>query len=218
MSDYQKSCKDVFHAFLVENATYDGEDEMPWVTVSNMVPNKLVLFSEALRTTDYDQWVVFYEHDYQFERIWNNPKKYLKILKRFRGVISPDFSLYRRMPLCMQKWSAYKSRALAHWWSENGIEVIPNVRFADPRSYAFCFDGIPHNSTVCVGAHGCVKKLNERRYFEIGLAELVKRITPKTIVFYGAVPKSIINDLNDKGIEVLVFKSKCSESHSEVLQ
>ena len=53
--------------------------------------------------------------------IWNQPYKYLKILKRFKGVISPDFSLYRKMPLCMQKWSTYQGRALAHWWSENSM-------------------------------------------------------------------------------------------------
>lgn len=42
----------------------------------------------------------------------------------------------------MQKWSTYQGRALAHWWGENGMEVIPNVRFADERSYEFCFSGI----------------------------------------------------------------------------
>ena len=83
-------------------------------------------------------------------RLWNNPKAYVKKLKKFRGVISPDFSLYRNMPLCMQLWNTYRNRALAVWMQDNGIEVIPNIRFNDERTYSFCFDGVEKNSTVAV--------------------------------------------------------------------
>ena len=91
---------------------------------------------------DFDSWVMFYEHDRKFERLWNNPKQYIGKLKKFQGVISPDFSLYRNMPLVMQMWNTYRNRALAAWFNKNDIDVIPNVRFNDERTYGFCFDGI----------------------------------------------------------------------------
>ena len=62
----------------------------------------MIAFSKAISSKDYEQWVHFYEDDHLFERLWNNPRKYLPILERFQGVILPDFSLYRDMPLVMQ--------------------------------------------------------------------------------------------------------------------
>ncbi len=116
---------DVFHSFLVENAEYDGYFEFPKLKTSDALPEKVITFSKAMSKTwqDFDFWVVFYEHDEKFERFWNNPKQYLDKLKKFKGVISPDFSLYRNMPLCMQIWNTYRSRALAAWLQNNRVEV-----------------------------------------------------------------------------------------------
>ena len=97
----RSGCKDVFHSFLVNNATYDGVLEIPIIKPTNQLPNRLITFSKAMRTNDYDQWVHFYEDDSSFERIWNRPNYYLPLLKKFNGVITPDFSLYRDMPLVM---------------------------------------------------------------------------------------------------------------------
>lgn len=214
-SSFQKSCRDVFNAFLVENANYDGDDEFPCIQTSSFIPNRCIPFSKALKTNDYNQWVVFYEHDYQFVRIWNNPRRYLKILKRFRGVISPDFSLYRRMPLCMQKWSTYQNRAVGHWLNENGVEVIPNVRFAGPDSYSFCFKGIQKNSTVCIGTIGCLKRKIEKQYFIDGLEEMVKQLSPKTIIIYGSTPHMIFDKYQKSGIQIISFKSDFASFHGK---
>ena len=81
----------------------------------------------------------FFEDDYLFERLWRNPKIYLPILKQYNGVILPDFSLYRDMPLVMQLWNIYRSRAIGCWLQSNGIKVIPDVRFGDERTYHCCF-------------------------------------------------------------------------------
>ena len=94
---------DVFHSFLVENADYDGYFELPVIRTSDHLPDKVITFSKAMSKTwdDFDCWVVFYEHDRDFERLWNKPRQYLDKLKKFKGIISPDFSLYRNMPLIM---------------------------------------------------------------------------------------------------------------------
>lgn len=150
---------DAFRSFLVENSDYEGYIELPKIKTSSQLPDKVITFSKALLKTwkDFDYWVVFYEHDIKFERLWHNPKQYLARLKKFKGIISPDFSLYRNMPLCMQIWNTYRGRALSAWLQNNGVEVIPNVRFNDKRTYKFCFDGIEKFKTVAVGTHGCIK-------------------------------------------------------------
>ncbi len=181
---------DVFNSFLVTNADYDGYIELPVVKTSDLLPDKVITFSKAMSKTwnDFDCWVAFYEHDRKFERLWNNPKQYLSKLKKFKGVISPDFSLYRNMPLCMQMWNTYRGRAITVWLQNNGIEVIPNVRFGDERTFSFCFDGIEESKTVAVGTHGCIKRKEDRIFFKVGLARLVQRLSPKTIIVYGKLP------------------------------
>lgn len=210
---------DVFHSFLVEDADYEGYIELPKIKTSKLIPEKLAPFSKCISKSwnDFDCWVMFYEHDVKFERLWNNPKQYLEKLKKFKGVISPDFSLYRNMPLVMQQWNTYRSRALAVWLQNNGIEVIPNVRFNDERTYNFCFDGIERFKTIAVGTHGCIKGRVDKDYFKKGLAELVKRLSPKTIIVYGATPDDIFKVYKDAGIEILSFESEFSKSRKQVV-
>ena len=209
---------DVFHSFLVKEADYEGYIELPKIKTSNLIPKELVPFSKAMSKSwnDFDCWVMFYEHDVKFERLWNNPKRYLEKLKKFKGVISPDFSLYRNMPLVMQQWNTYRSRALAVWLQKNGIEVIPNVRFNDERTYDFCFDGIEKFKTVSVGTHGCIKNKVDKDYFKKGLAELVKRLSPKIIIVYGATPDDIFKVYKDSVIEIIPFESEFSKSRKQV--
>ena len=209
---------DVFHAFLVENADYDGYYELPVIRTSNHLPNKVITFSKAMSKTwaDYDCWVVFYEHDRNFERLWKNPRQYLDKLKKFKGIISPDFSLYRNMPLVMQMWNTYRGRALAVWLENNGIEVIPNVRFGDERTFSFCFDGVEENKTVAVGTHGCIKRKEDKIFFKIGLARMVQRLSPKTIIVYGSAPDSIFKPYKDMGINIIAFESEFSKSRKQV--
>ena len=219
MNDKQfNTVYDVFHAFLVENADYDGYYEMPRIRGCDEIPSGVITFSKAMAGNmhNFDQWVVFYEHDRNFERLWNNPRAYLDKLKKFRGIISPDFSIYRNMPLCMQLWNTYRGRALAHWLQENGIKVIPNVRFNDERTYDFCFDGIEKDKTVSVGTHGCIKRRADKAYFKAGLSELVKRLSPKNIIVYGAAPDEIFKEYKDSGINIIAFESEFSKSRKQV--
>ncbi len=198
---------DVFNAFLVKNANYEGKYEIPKLKATSAIPSKVIPFSRAISSKEYDAWVVFYENDDKFIRVWNNPNKYLPILQRFRGVISPDFSVYRNMPLCMQIESTYKGKALGHFWQEHGIDVIPNVRFNDERTFEFCFEGVPKNSIVSVGTHGCLKKNIDKEYFKIGLSEMVKVLSPKTVIVYGVAPDGIFEVCHTNQIEVIQFDS-----------
>lgn len=209
-------CRDVFHAFLVKNASYDGNLEMPCIKAEDAVPKDVITFSKAVRSKEYDNFVHFYEDDVNFERIWSNPNRYLPILKKFDGVISPDFSLYRDMPLVMQQWNTYRSRAIGHWLQENGITVIPNIRFADERSFAFCCDGISRESTIAVGSHGCVKGCIDRMYFKKGMEYVVHKLEPKCIIVYGTAPDDIFGDYRDAGIKICQYNSDYAVSRKAV--
>lgn len=212
----RSGCKDVFRAFLVKNATYDTPLEIPDIKPENRIPQKLIPFSKAIGGKDYNCFIHFYEDDANFERLWNNPQKYLAILKKYNGVITPDFSIYRDMPLVMQQWNTYRNRAIGCWLQENNIPTITNVRWGDARTFSFCCAGAPKNSIIAIGSHGCIKLLQERPYFIDGLAYSVKTLKPKTILVYGTAPDYIFSQYRKKGIKILQFDSTFMQTHRKV--
>lgn len=206
INSVRKGCRDVFNAFLVALATYMGFYDFPVINPTYDIPNRLISFSRCISTKDYDQWVHFYEDDFLFERIWRNPLKYLEILKKFNGVILPDFSLYRDMPFVMQLWNIYRSRAIGYWLQVNGIKVIPNIRYGDRRTYKCCCDGISKGCVISVGSHGTIKNVEDRTIFVNGLDVVVKRLKPLAIVVYGACPDYIFNKYKEQGIRIIQFE------------
>ena len=206
---------DVFKSFLVKNATYAGEQEIPKIRTSNLIPEKVVSFSKAISSKDYNQWISFYEYDYKFECLWRTPHKYLPIIKRFQGIISPDYSLYYDMPLCMQVWNTYRGRALAHWLQENGVEVIPNVRWGDERTFETACLGVESGKTIAVGTHGCIKTVEGRKMFIAGFDYVINRLKPKTVLVYGRMPDKIFCLAKLYGVELVQFESEFSLSHQK---
>ena len=61
-----------------------------------------------------------------------------------------------------------------------------------------------------------MKKAIERAYFEKGLAELVSRLTPRTIIVYGSAPDKIFKKYKEQGIDIIQFDSQFAETHKAV--
>lgn len=130
----------------------------------------------------------FFLDDYQFMRVWNDPARYIPILKRFDFVLSPDFSLYADFPVAMQIYNHYRKHWLAAYWESNGIEVIPTICWSTKDSFEWCFDGEPTGGTVAVSSIGTQNNSQSKELFLVGYNEMIKRLAPETIIFYGSVP------------------------------
>lgn len=116
----------------------------------------------------------------------------------------------------MQQWNIYRSRAIGHWLQENGIPVIPNIRFGDDRTFELSCAGINKHGVIAVGSHGCIKLLNERKYFINGLKYVIDKLKPQTIVVYGATPDEVFAQYKEAGIEILQFDSDFMQSRKAV--
>lgn len=217
INSQRQGCVDVFNAFLVNNATYDGLFDIPRIIPTQYIPNKVIAFSKALSCNDYNQWIHFYEDDSKFERIWRQPKRYLNLLKRFNGVILPDFSLYRDMPFALQVSNIYRSRAIGHWLQNNGVKVIPNIRFGDKRTYRICCAGIAKHCVISVGSHGNIKHKTDREIFLNGLDNVIKTLEPTALIVYGSAPDKYFKKYKDNGLKIIQFDSSFSISHKEVV-
>ena len=119
------------------------------------------------------------------------------------------------MPLNMQKYNTYRGKALAHWLHENDIEIIPNVRWGDDRTYNTACLGVEHNKTIAIGTHGCIKTKIEKQLFIDGFDYVINKLEPKTIIVYGRMPDKIFCLAKMSGISLLPFESEFSLSHKK---
>lgn len=162
-----------------------GDYELPIIKGTYHVPDNLIGFNYMLSTTKYDNGVHFYLDDYQFERIWNVPERYVERLKKFDCVLSPDFSLYVDMPMAMKIWNVYRSRLIGQIMERNGIQVIPTVSWAEKETFKFCFDGLPENKVLSVSTVGVQRDKIARNLWQYGMDELIDRLHPQTLLIYG---------------------------------
>ena len=174
---------------------------------STYTTQQAIPFEKGLRSRNKNQWIHFYSHDRNFECLWRTPERYLSALQSFQGVITPDYSLYREMPLAMQIWNTYRNRAIAFWMQKNNIPIIPNIRWSDERTYSFAFEGIPRNSVVAVSACGCIRKPLDRLYFKKGLTEMITVLQPSAIVAYSSAPKTVFDEVHANGIPVFLIEN-----------
>lgn len=141
-----------------------------------------------------DKGILTFVDDYQINRIWNYPERYIELFKRFSCVMSPDYSMYVNYPLAMQMWSHYKKMWITAYMQEYGVNMIPVACWSDNRSYDFCFEGMPKNSIIAVSNVGCIKGEEQQYWFKQGYEEMLKRLSPKEILFYGQPTEWMIMD------------------------
>lgn len=135
----------------------------------------------------YNRLVHFFLYDYEFEKIWEKPQQYIDILKQYKGMLSPDFSMYIEMNPVMQLYNTFRNRWVGTYFASKGIKVIPTVNWGLENTFDFCFNGIEKGGTVAVstymvGEHGHHK--DQKEFFLKGYNEMLKRIEPELVICY----------------------------------
>lgn len=165
---------------------------MPEMTATQTVGDKMLRFMDWKEVDDPENYIAhFYYDDYKFISAWREPDKYIERLRRFKAVVSPDFSLYTDFPRALQILSCYRRQWCGAFWQSQGLDVIPDVVWGDEESFAYCFDGIPKGGTVAVSSVGVKNdeewNNKEGDMFRAGFDEMKKRLEPTTIIWYGAM-------------------------------
>ena len=171
---------------LVNIMNCEGKEGYPVLEAVDAAPDDLIPFNFCKSATDFDCGVHFCIDDYQFERVWNKPQDYLELLGRFQCVVTPDFSVYRDMPIPMKKWNIYRSRALGNWWQRQGLNVVPNVTWSGPDSMDYCLDGIPKHSTIFISTVGVAKDKETRERVCTSMKKAMKLVEPSRVLYYGS--------------------------------
>lgn len=135
----------------------------------------------------YSRLVHFFLYDYKFENIWAHPQKYVNILKQYKAVLSPDFSMYIEMNPVMQLYNTFRNRWCGAFLAAQGIQVVPTVNWGLENTFDFCFNGIEKGGTVAVSTymvneHGHHR--DQKDFFLKGYNEMMKRIEPELVICY----------------------------------
>lgn len=206
---------DVFRTRYYAGATYDGDFEMPVIEGTDRVPERLVRFSDSrsCKRNDPSAWVVPYEHDVKLRPFWRNAFKYMDGLLEHPGIVSWDFSMYRKMPFGLQFWKCFRGRLLGSLYERCGGVCIPNVRPTDRRSLAYSLDGLPTEATIAMGATGALATAEDRSVFAMYVEETVRRLRPKNIVVYGPAPEDVFRAALEAGSNVVSYPTQTGFAH-----
>ena len=67
----------------------EGEFDIPIIEPTKIEESNFIGFNEAMSSKQTDCGVHFFLDDYQFERLWNNPDRYIELLQKYNCVLSP---------------------------------------------------------------------------------------------------------------------------------
>lgn len=148
--------------------------------------------------------VHFFLHDYQFERVWKYPDRYLPILSRFKFVLSPDFSPYANMPRALKIFNVYRNRWCGRFWQDNGITVIPTVTWSDADSLQYCLNGIPKHSTIAISTMG-EGRWAKWQSLKNNWNFVIDTLQPECILLYG---KDLSKELNGNIVHKRLISTK----------
>ncbi|WMJ22566.1 DUF4417 domain-containing protein [Paludicola sp. MB14-C6] len=181
--------------FLLRNQ-FDGEGQFKIPIISkaefaeeDFLDLLLIGFDRTnLQNNNHLQRMVhFFLYDYKFERVWKNPDNAIEKLKRYKAVLSPDFSMYREMNPTMQMYNTFRNRWCGSYFASKGIPVIPTISWGDMNTYDFCFKGVPKGSTVAVTTYMVSEHNNhsdQKEFFLKGYNEMLRQIEPERIICY----------------------------------
>lgn len=181
---------------LNTRAIYPGDETygIPSVQGASVIPDSMTAWNQAPSSRPGSAWHFFLD-DYRFETVWNRPEVSLSRVQLLGMALSPDFSLWRQMPMVMQLWQVYRARWLSALWEANGITVIPTVSWSDQRSHEWAWLGIPAGSVVAVSTVGVAGNRASHAPFLAGWEAMTDRLRPSAVLCHGRPIPGMMGDM-----------------------
>lgn len=186
---------DFFGDIYAGDANCVGKYGFPQLAEEDYIPTQQVKpFNYMLSLDEPEKWWIHcFCDDYQFERLWTGFDYYMNYIIRLNGFISTDYSLYRDYDDDKLIWNCYRNRCMAYAVQKNNGIMIPTAGFGPEKTWDWCFDGLPMNSSVAVTTNGTLDDPEARRIFVGGIDALVHTVYPKNLIVCGKYPEWLNN-------------------------
>jgi hypothetical protein len=184
----------------------DGESFFLWI-----------FGSDTIRGLPTDRFMTcFYTDDYRFDCMYTEPSKYVGKLLNLgcRIALSPNYSIWSDDPIAVMIYSTYRARWVGRYLQEAGIAIIPDVNWATPESYEFCFLGIPKNAPAISVQLQTLKESEEFDGAINGLREAMNRLEPQSLLVYGSAPARRVVEMVGVDVPVTYVLNRSTVKHS----
>ena len=166
----------------LKNMRFTGFDEFPVLGKQQknfQRPIQMIRFTDR-KDASLNDSICFYEWDDLFEKKLEEKKikKIIPSLKNAGSIVQPDYSIYADDPILLQKLAVFEKNRVAVELQNAGLEIIPNLRWGDKRSFNFAFQGIPKHQICAIGTYGQIGDKEKRYLFESGLEVALSKVEP----------------------------------------
>lgn len=176
------------NAFLSSGMTYSGQYNMPNVVpYFGEKPNCIIPYNTAHRERFYDHCIHFFIDDWYFECIWRRLNQFAKVLRSYKWVAAPDFSMYMDNSMkAINIYNVYRNRFVTSYFQQQGVNIIPSISCGNPESIDYCLDGMPKGGIFWIGNVGMAKDEEHRKYWRHFVSVVEERLHPKELLIYGS--------------------------------
>lgn len=200
---------DNFKYDIFKNLEITGKYDSPVIRPVQHIPIKLLPINKVLTCKNPKEYYVhFYVDDYQFERVWKNPKIWVKKLSQFAGVIGPDFSAYIDLSMSQRIWNIFRNKVLTAYFQRHGLNVIPNARWIknDEIDFNNGFEGLPTQSSLAITTNG-TQRTEQKVIFQQELKDIITKLKPTNLIVYGKLTSSEKQFCESNNVKVFEFES-----------
>lgn len=136
--------------------------------------------------------VHYFLDDYRFNDCYDSPEKAFRRICNYAFTLTPDYSLYREMPVWRQIENIGKSRWCGAYWQSKGKTVIPTISWSGIANIEICTTGIEKGCVIALSTVGC---RNSKFDFLLGYDKVVKILEPASIICVGKPFEEISKDV-----------------------
>lgn len=183
---------DYFKTYLFQEAILKGKYKLPKLKPTQFIPNEVICFNEKqkLKTNDH-RWLDFFMDDYNFDVIWTNCDRYIPILRKAKGVITPDFSMLPELLPGQNIFNCTRNRVIAYYLQKNNIDIIPVASWCYLEDFDWCLDGLPQYSSIAISTNGSLSNPYSKRILLKGVDILQKKLRPSHLIICGRELKEL---------------------------
>ncbi len=193
---WQKKKDSYFGLEYCSTAMFNGVFEIPFIKAyKGSLPKRFITLSEIDEKGNPSTGVCCCDYDYILDELCETPKSYLSTLSKYHSIVEPDLSAKIGTPYAVIIGNMFRSHSTSLCFQNNGIPVIPMMKWAMPNSYDVCFSGYEKGGAVFVSTVGALQDSRSRMYFKHGFNEMLKRISPDCVILYG--------DINDWALSLM---------------
>lgn len=135
--------------------------------------------------------MAFYVDDSKFDPIWYLPHVYTaKLINAgVNTIISPNYSLWSDAA-AVNIYNTFRARWMGRYFQEAGLKLIPDVNWADERSFEYCFLGIPKGCPAISIQIQTASEPEEIARLLTGITHAINEIRPESLLIYGGGKQS----------------------------